>query len=124
MIRLLYTARERFDSAPDDPGSTTGDGFGVTVAWGGFSGDNSMKDSWLKLAGELLDRASEEFSNHGCNDWDFPPLWTDKEKKELLREMHKDNNSLAEWKEDGESLHPPPDWWVMVFLADGLKRGK
>lgn len=35
-----------------------------------------MSPAFLRLAAHLLDRASDEFSNHGCNDLDFPEEFT------------------------------------------------
>jgi hypothetical protein len=77
-----------------------------------------MKAKWMKLAGELLKEASNEFTNRGCNDWEFPADWTREDQEEFVKAMHVDNQSLEEF--DPKYLHVP-DWWVMSFLARKLK---
>lgn len=76
-----------------------------------------MNAQWMKLAGELLELASDEFANHGCNDWEFPTHWTLKEKQELVKAMHDANGTPEEY--DPKRLQVP-DWWVMSFLAKRL----
>jgi hypothetical protein len=78
-----------------------------------------MNMKWAKLCGQLLRQASEEFSNHGCNDWNFPPDWTLEERQEFVKAMHEDNGSPEEY--DPEHLHVP-DWWVMSFLAGYVEK--
>lgn len=41
-----------------------------------------MSKQLLLMAADLMRRAAEEFSNHGCNDYRLPPL-TDEERQEL-----------------------------------------
>lgn len=77
-----------------------------------------MKPQWMKLAGELLELAKNEFANHGCNDWEFPNYWTIEEKQEFVKAMHDANGTPEEY--DPERLRVP-DWWVMSFLAKQLK---
>lgn len=78
-----------------------------------------MSPKWLALAAGLLDKAGDHFSNHGCNDWEFPPDWTIEERRELVRAMYKDNG-------DPENFDPGnlavPDWWVMRFLAGQMTK--
>lgn len=78
-----------------------------------------MKTKWLKLAGQFLRIASNELSNHGCNDWDFPDDWTKEEKQEFVQAMHLDNKSPEEY--DPENLNVP-DWWVAAFLSNSIKK--
>jgi hypothetical protein len=80
-----------------------------------------MNAKWMRLAGEMLDVAKDEFSNHVCNDWDFPDDWTHEEKVEFVKAMHDDNGSPEEF--DPEHLDMP-DWWIMAFLAGRLKEAK
>lgn len=79
-----------------------------------------LKPKWLKLAGELLEQASHEFANHGCNDWNFPNNWTENERKEIVQAMHEDNGNPEEFDPEHLSV---PDWWIMAFLAGRLKKG-
>ena len=89
-----------------------------------------MIAKWAELAGELLDVASREFSNHGCNDWQWPPGWTTAQRRELVSAMVSDNTGRAakdftdedkeEIKHMTKGAFGPPDWWVMLFLAKQL----
>ena len=78
-----------------------------------------MNPKWLSVAAEMLDLASEEFSNHGCCDWEFPADWTLSDKQELVEAMHEDNGSPEEYNPNYLSV---PDWWVMCFLASRLQK--
>jgi hypothetical protein len=90
-----------------------------------------MNGKWLVLAGELLETASGQFSNHGCNDWTWPADWTKAERVEFATAMVCDNVKRARdelTKEDREEIkhfatseYGPPDWWVMAFLASRLQ---
>lgn len=73
-----------------------------------------MNKKWLVLAADFLEKASDEFSNHGCNDWEFPENWTTKEKVDFVRDMYRDNGNIHEF--DSGHLNVP-DWWVISFLA-------
>jgi hypothetical protein len=78
-----------------------------------------MTEKERAVAAQLLEMASEEFGNHGCNDWDFPKGWTKEEKIAFCKEYH-------EWNGDPEDFDPNflhlPDYAVMSFMADKLKR--
>lgn len=52
-----------------------------------------MRTKQKILAGRLLEMASEEFSNHGCNDLDETWLkdWSDEEKQAMAQDMVKYN---------------------------------
>lgn len=73
----------------------------------------------LKLASELLELASTEFSYHGCNDLDksLLGLLSEDEKIQLLNDYHKFNNDIS-FPNRFESL---PDWALMSFIAHKLK---
>lgn len=89
-----------------------------------------MNPKWLKLAGSLLELASREFSNHGCNDWKWPEDWNRADRWAFAEAMVRDNVGnatgilTAENKEEIEHMagrqYGPPDWWVMAFLASWL----
>lgn len=90
-----------------------------------------MDPKWLKVAGELLERASNEFVNHGCNDWKWPEGWTEADKLEFATCIVEDNVGRPRDKfnpldiEDRDTLARgglgPSDWWVMLFLGRKLQ---
>lgn len=69
-----------------------------------------------KLIAELLRLAADEFSNHGCNDFDLSHL-PDKERQSLLRKIEEDNGT----PEDYNPKHTlTADWVLMRHLAKKL----
>jgi len=70
-----------------------------------------LQTNWLRLAADFLNDAAIEFSAHGCNDWDAPSGWTEKDIMEL-------NAAISKW--NGGDVKYPPDWLVMDFLASQL----
>ena len=78
-----------------------------------------MNPKWLKLAGDLLELAADEFSNHGCNDWEWPDSWSAIERREFAKSVWA-NCGTPEYY-DPKHLHLP-DMVVMSFLADQLKK--
>ncbi len=76
-----------------------------------------MPPAYLKLAADLLRLASDEFSNHGCNDMELPD-WTQDERDGLDLQMHIANG-------DPENFEPGRRWFqdhaVMRFLAGRLE---
>ena len=89
-----------------------------------------MNAKWMQLAGELLERASDEFSNHGCNAYDWPDDWTEDDKRQLSEAMAVDNIGKpldkfnANQKEDleGDIEDCPGDWRLMEFLGKQLNK--
>lgn len=83
----------------------------------------------LQMAGELLDSAADEFSNHGCNDWHWPDYMSPGDRLAVARMMEAFNRRKAESaltdNEATEAVHMantgPPDWWIMRFLASRLQ---
>jgi hypothetical protein len=74
-----------------------------------------MNKRWIALAAEMLDLAEEAFSNHGCNDWDWPDDWTEMDRDEFL-------TAFREWTDDPDDERQHlPDYTVMEFLADYLR---
>lgn len=77
-----------------------------------------MNEKTLLLVSDLLELASDELSNNGCNDWDFPKGWTKAEKQEFVRSYH-------EWNGDPEEYDPSdltlPDWAVASYLSHLVK---
>lgn len=86
-----------------------------------------MSPQLMKAVGRLLDRAADVFSNHGCNDWEYPEDWMEQDRREFASEMvrfnygikHEDSPLTADEQEDLErwTKHGPPDWLVMRYLA-------
>lgn len=72
----------------------------------------------IEIAATLLDMASEQFSNHGCNDFEFPESWTQQQCDDFTLAMHK-------WNGDPEEHEPGSrftmDWFAMDFLAAKLR---
>lgn len=71
------------------------------------------------LAAEILDQVADEYSNHGCNDWDFPEEWTAEEKIKFVREFHEFDDSLDEFNPAHLGM---ADYWVMKLLAHKIRK--
>jgi hypothetical protein len=76
-----------------------------------------MNKKWLKLAGDLLEKASEEFANHGCNDWKFPDNWSLEEKRELVKAIDEEFG-IGDYDPNQLDM---PDYCVMSFLGYYLR---
>ena len=74
----------------------------------------------LSLAAKMLKLASEQFSNHGCNDVDenLYDNWTLEERQQFVKEFHQWNGNLEEY--DETFLHLG-DNTIMSFLAAKLE---
>lgn len=85
---------------------------------------NKKKRVEYELAAKLLDMASDEFSNHGCNDFELPntpenyalvesmELWNVSESGEEPNEVNV--------SEDGQTIYTM-DWYIMSYLAHCLR---
>lgn len=86
---------------------------------------NADKKRYLKLAADLLDQASEEFSGHGCNDVYFPENWTRKQRRQATKEMYldafKSNEEFEEEDCEEEDFKNTCDWMLMSFMANKLR---
>lgn len=80
-----------------------------------------MTPAEKKLAGKLLRMASEEFGNHGCNDFDLVEdgKLTAKEADVFMKAFHTWNGTPDEYEPGDTSLG---DFIVMDVLADLLER--
>ena len=80
-----------------------------------------MNKKEKRLIAELLGMASNEFSNHGCNDLDWLVFkdWTLKEKKELIKEFCEYNGNPDE--SEIFNLAWIGDSSLMDFFAHKLK---
>jgi|WetSurMetagenome_2_1015567.scaffolds.fasta_scaffold932293_1 hypothetical protein len=73
----------------------------------------------LELASKMIELASDEFSNHGCNDVEESMYegWTLEDRKEFVKEFHKWNGDPEEYDENFLELG---DSTIMQFLAHKL----
>jgi len=75
------------------------------------------------LAVNFLNLASEEFSNHGCNDVDekYFKNWSIKERQQFVKEYY-------DWNGDPENYDPEflhlPDFCIFSFLAHKILNNK
>lgn len=74
----------------------------------------------LALAAKMLELASDQFSNHGCNDVDENVYdgWTLEEIQQFVKEFHEWNGDPEEYEETFLHLG---DSTIMSFLAAKLE---
>lgn len=80
----------------------------------------TMTTNEARLAAHLLNMASNEFSNHGCNDFKRPDWYPKSEWNDLLREMYEQNG-------DPENYQPSEyssDDWLMSHFAGMIERNQ
>jgi hypothetical protein len=78
-----------------------------------------MKPYEKKLLAKLLDLASDEFGNHGCNDFDLQAEGLlPSEIAELHADMARFNKTPSEVLE-GRFTY---DWFLMSYLADKIRK--
>jgi len=76
-----------------------------------------MNKQILLIASKLLDQASEQFSNHGCNDLDEEVLKAITNKEELTKD-------IRNWFDDDghpENINQVADWTLMDYISEKLK---
>jgi hypothetical protein len=76
-----------------------------------------MDKQILLIAAKLLDQASDQFSNHGCND-------LDKEVLEVITDKDALTKEVREWvNDDGcpENISHMQDWHLMDYISEKLK---
>lgn len=78
----------------------------------------SVPAKWLSVAADMLEMAADKFSNHGCNDWNWPADWTEDEKDICRQSMSIANNDQSYDPEDWEYVG---DWQMMSFLSKVLR---
>lgn len=77
---------------------------------------------WAKIAAEFMDRAADEFGNHGCNDFDLSTLGLSREDQvTLVAFMNERNGSPEETPGDIERLPWTSDFCVMFACAAWLR---
>lgn len=79
-----------------------------------------MKAKEKQLAAKMLQLASDEFSNHGCNDVEESMYegWSIEERQQFVKEFHEWNGDPEEF--DPNFLHLGDDI-IMSFLAHKLE---
>lgn len=82
-----------------------------------------MKNKEKQLAAKMLELASEQFSNHGCNDVEDSVYdgWTLEERKQFVKEFHDWNGDPEDYNETFLHLS---DSTIMSYLASKLKGEK
>lgn len=90
-----------------------------------------MSPALLLLAADMLDKAGDEFSNHGCNDLKLPAAIKGADLDALALMINRWNfkgdaeamaNAAPDDLETAKSLRPVTyDWMVMGALAYGLR---
>ena len=88
-----------------------------------------LKPYEMRLISHCLELASDEFGNHGCNDFDLTDKdlnLTDEQKRELTLNMAIENGDQDEIFEvrNGDTPRYTTDWCVMSYFArmlDGLE---
>jgi hypothetical protein len=76
-----------------------------------------MTKAELQLVSVLLDLAADDFSNHGCNDFDLL-----KEGGLTQLEVDQVNNNLIKEEIEGELRNTTYDWLVMRLLAKKIRK--
>ena len=75
----------------------------------------AMTESEKTVLVELLTQASNEFSNHGCNDFDLSKFMPNPvEREQLIKE-------IAVWNGTPDEKIYPMDWLLMSFFAWKLR---
>jgi hypothetical protein len=76
-----------------------------------------------KLAAHLLRLAADQFSNHGCNDFDLSKLIPDQDERDaLVREFEEWSGSPDEYRDQsGSADWRMMDYAAMYFMADQLE---
>ena len=79
-----------------------------------------MNTKEKQLAAKMLEMASDEFSNHGCNDVENSVWkgWSKEERMTFVKEYHEWNGDPEEF--DSKYLHLP-DFAIFSFLAHKLE---
>lgn len=77
-----------------------------------------MNKQILLIASKLLDQASDQFSNHGCNDLDKEVLKAITNEEELTEDIRKyfDDDDYP------KNVTQVSDWSLMDYISDKLKK--
>lgn len=80
-----------------------------------------MTPEELRLAAHLLDMASEEFGNHGCNDFDMASLASPETRDALVAEFYADDPDYNPTHVSGPDYRLM-DWMAMDLMADKMRQ--
>jgi hypothetical protein len=75
-----------------------------------------------RLAANLLNLAADEFSNHGCNDFDLFKFMTPEEALDLQRAMHAWNGDPEEAPATPQEARWGQDSFLMRYFAAKLQK--
>lgn len=79
--------------------------------------DRDLTRAERQVLAELLERASDTFSNHGCNDFELAKFMPDpEERRELMREYHEYNHSPEDY-DPNDDFNVEMDFALMSFFA-------
>lgn len=79
-----------------------------------------LTNAEARVVAELLDRASDVFGNHCCNDFDLSDAMSVEERRELVRKYHEYNGDPEEFDpEDDCEYHA--DFALMSYFAARLR---
>jgi hypothetical protein len=76
-----------------------------------------IKPYEAKVLVAILERASNQFDSHGCNDFDLADLLPLMDHQKLLKEMNEANNTPKEYDPDDCS-----DSWLMSYFASKFEK--
>ncbi len=81
-----------------------------------------MTPAELRLAAKMLRLAGATYANHGCNDFRWPGSFPVEEREAFVRAMGLEppGRDLEELVARSVGEFGPPDWTVMIALADKL----
>lgn len=72
---------------------------------------DAMPELDRKLIAALLDMTSQQYANHGCNDFDLHKHMTPEQAAELQK-------ALADWTGETHSGQYSHDWLLMAYFAN------
>lgn len=85
----------------------------------------TLTNTEAKLLVELLELASDQFSNHGCNDFELAKCISDlEERRKLMKEYNDYNGSPEDFEYDvehGSKFEIENDAALMSYLADRVR---
>lgn len=80
-----------------------------------------MSPALKKLAAQMLSDASDEYSNHGCNDWQWPADLSAEDRRALSDAVNAQSHADDRRDHTTNRKFGPPDWCVMIALSELLE---
>jgi len=77
-----------------------------------------MPSSRDRLLAKLLRMAADQFTNHGCNDFDLAAIMPDVEERRALMKEYEIWNNSPDRYDPNDRYEIGSDWALMAFLAD------